>query len=339
MKISDYFKSRSGFVIINVIIFILILAVMSFLKVGSGIISLVFLMWFMPVGIFMILEAIKFKKFFNDMQHTMEELDKKYLLSSVIKKPDFIEGKLFYNILKETDRATHEQVKKYEYTEKEYREYIEMWVHEIKTPIASARLIIENNEDVVTNRIGNELNKVEKYIEQVLYYSKSSDVSKDYIIREFSLEGCVMAVIKKNSRDFINKRTALDICDIKETIFSDRKWVEFILNQIVGNAVKYSTEDGGRVKISTEERDNQVILTIEDNGVGISERDLGRVFEKGFTGDNGRLFGKSTGMGLYLCKKLCDRLGIGISINSTSGVGTSVRVVFPQSELYQMNRS
>jgi len=112
-------------------------------------------------------------------------------------------------------------------------------------------------------------------------------------------------------------------------IFSDIKWVEFILNQVLGNAIKYSKESNGIIKIYSTSTENKITLTIEDNGVGISERDIFRVFEKGFTGDNGRKFGKSTGMGLYLCKKLCNRLGLGISIESKLEYGTKVYINFP----------
>ena len=122
----------------------------------------------------------------------------------------------------------------------------------------------------------------------------------------------------------------LNIKEIEGSIFSDAKWVEFIINQIIINAVKFSIPNKGEVSIFSKINENNIILTIEDNGVGISEKDIDRVFEKGFTGENGRKFGKSTGIGLYLCKKLCDKLGIGISLISKEGLGTKVNIVFPQ---------
>ena len=131
-------------------------------------------------------------------------------------------------------------------------------------------------------------------------------------------------------RDFINKNIKLNVSDIEGTIFSDAKWVEFIINQIIINAVKFSIPNEGKVSIYSKVNENNIILTIEDNGVGISEKDIDRVFEKGFTGENGRKFGKSTGIGLYLCNKLCDKLGIGISLTSKKGLGTKVNIVFPQ---------
>ena len=182
----------------------------------------------------------------------------------------------------------------------------------------------------LSSRINYEMKRVEGFIEQVLYYARSSDVSKDYIINEFSLRDVVMKAVKNNSRDFINRNIKLNIKEVEGTIFSDAKWVEFIINQIIINAVKFSIPNKGEVSIFSKINENNIILTIEDNGVGISEKDIDRVFEKGFTGENGRKFGKSTGIGLYLCKKLCDKLGIGISLISKEGLGTKVNIVFPQ---------
>ncbi|MEH7435743.1 ATP-binding protein, partial [Bacillus thuringiensis] len=132
-------------------------------------------------------------------------------------------------------------------------------------------------------------------------------------------------------RDFINKRIKLDIKDINETVYSDRKWVEFIINQILGNSIKYSNNKEQMIRIYSIKKTNSVILNIEDNGVGIVTQDINRVFEKGFTGENGRRFSKSTGMGLYLCEKLCSKLGMKISIESEVNKGTRVTLIFPLS--------
>lgn len=267
----------------------------------------------------------------------MDSLDKKYLLSEIIEEPDFIEGKAVYDVLREANKSMHEHVKKYRDMQSEYREYIETWVHEIKTPISSTRLIIENNEDKVTKSIDYEVRKIEDYIEQVLYYSRSNNVSKDYIIRELSLATVVRNTIKKNSRDFINKRISVDIEAVEGIVFSDGKWLEFILNQIIGNSIKYSREREGKVRVYTVQNENNIVLIIEDNGIGIINKDVNRVFEKGFTGDNGRKLGKSTGIGLYLCKKLCDQLGLGLSLTSKLGEGTKVSIIFPLGKVNLMN--
>lgn len=329
MSLKEYLKDRFLFLLINFILFIIISLIMLLINVSSNIILLVFCIWFFPLLSFIIIEYIKVNRFYQDINNVLENLDKKYLISEIIKEPDFVEGKTICNILKETNKAMHEHVKKYRDMQSEYREYIETWVHEIKTPIASTRLIIENNEDKITKSINYELNIIENYIEQVLYYSKSNDVSKDYIIRELSLATIVRNTIRKNSRDFINKRISVDIDAVEGFIYCDAKWLEFILNQIISNSIKYSRKNEGKVMIYTTQNENNIILTVEDNGIGIINKDINRVFEKGFTGDNGRKLSKSTGIGLYLCKKLCEQLGLGISLTSKVEEGTKVSIIFP----------
>ena len=330
MSIIEFIKERMIFLIINLIMFLLVAILMKIVKVSINIILILFLIWFGPILIYMFLEFIKYRRYLNNLINTVENLDRKYLLPEVIEEPRFQEARIINDVLKQCNKSMHEKVKHYKDEQIEYREYIETWVHEIKTPIASAKLILENDNSNLSERINYEMKRVEGFIEQVLYYARSSDVSKDYIIKEFSLSSVVMKSVKSNSRDFINKNIKLDIRGIEGNIFSDEKWVEFIINQIIINAVKFSIPNEGKVSIYSKVNENNIILTIEDNGVGINEKDIDRVFEKGFTGENGRKFGKSTGIGLYLCKKLCDKLGIGISLNSKENIGTKVNIVFPQ---------
>ena len=330
MSIIEFIKERMIFLIINLIMFLLVAILMKIVKVSINIILILFLIWFGPILIYMFLEFIKYRRYLNNLINTVENLDRKYLLPEVIEEPRFQEARIINDVLKQCNKSMHEKVKHYKDEQIEYREYIETWVHEIKTPIASAKLILENDNSNLSERINYEMKRVEGFIEQVLYYARSSDVSKDYIIKEFSLRSVVMKSVKSNSRDFINKNIKLDIRGIEGNIFSDEKWVEFIINQIIINAVKFSIPNEGKVSIYSKVNENNIILTIEDNGVGINEKDIDRVFEKGFTGENGRKFGKSTGIGLYLCKKLCDKLGIGISLNSKENIVTKVNIVFPQ---------
>ena len=332
MRITDYIKDKGLFVAINLLVFVI---VSSFIYSTDGalvIIFLLFCVWFLPLFTYIIIEYIKFRRYFTTVENTLENLDKKYLLPELIKEANFIEGEEINYILKILSRDMHENVNYYKNMQEEYREYIEMWVHEIKTPIASTKLLIENNNNEVTRKINSQMDKIENFVEQVLYYSRSDEVGKDYIIKEINLSQVVKSVVKRNQRDFISKRISLQLGNLDEIVYSDTKWVEFILNQIIGNAIKYSKVKEDKVKIEAEKIDNAVVLKIEDNGVGIIERDLNRVFEKGFTGENGRKFGKSTGIGLYLCKKLCDKMGLGLQIDSKINEGTKVSIVFPITE-------
>ena len=252
----------------------------------------------------------------------------------MIEEHNFIIAEEINHILKVVSRDMHENIKYYIDNQKEYKEYIETWVHEIKTPIASSKLIIENNNNEVTKKIDTQIDKVENFVEQVLYYSKSDNVEKDYIIKELNLKDVVTNTVKRNYRDFISKSIKLELEDIDNIIYSDQKWVEFILNQVISNAIKYSKTKDAKVHISSKNIENAVILTIKDNGVGICEKDINRVFEKGFTGENGRIFGKSTGIGLFLCDKLCNKLGLVLAIESDLNIGTVVRIKFPKSLIH-----
>lgn len=332
MKMIDYIKDKVLFLSVNLMFFILISLFMGFAKAAPVIIFLLFCIWFFPLITYMLLEYIKYRKYFNNIETILENLDKKYLLPEVIDDANFMVGEKVNDILKELSRDMHENVKYYKNIQEEYREYIEMWVHEIKTPIASSKLLIENNNNEITRKINIQMDRIENFVEQVLYYSRSDEVGKDYIIKKIELSQVVKNVIKKNQRDFISKRISLQLDDINEIIYSDTKWVEFILNQIVGNAIKYSKGTQDKITIKAKKLGSSVVLTVEDKGVGIVEQDINRVFEKGFTGENGRKFGKSTGIGLYLCKKLCVKLGLGLQIDSNINEGTKVSIIFPKTE-------
>ena len=330
MKMLDYLKEKSIFLSVNLMFFIMISIVMYFSNISFVIIFLVFFIWFFPLSTYILIEYMKYRKYFSNINNILESLDKKYLLPEVLQESNFMVGENINDILKELSRDMHEQVKHYRNIQEEYREYIEMWVHEIKTPIASSKLLIENNTNEVTRKIDTQMDRIENYVEQVLYYSRSDEVGKDYIIKKVGLSKLVKDVIKRNQRDFISKRISLG--DLDEIIYSDTKWVEFILNQIIGNAIKYSKGKDDKIEIYLKKISSAVVLTIKDHGVGIIERDLNRVFEKGFTGENGRKFGKSTGIGLYLCKKLTDKLGLGLQVQSEENVGTEISIIFPKSE-------
>lgn len=279
----------------------------------------------------MLIEYYSKKSYYNNLLEKLDELDQKYLLSEVISKANFQDGNLFKEILEETGKSMLENVNKYKYAQEDYKEYIELWIHEIKTPISASKLIIENNKNQVTKNIEEELDKIENYTEQALYYVRSNTVEKDYIIAKTNLKDIVNMSIIKNKTIILNNKIELDIHDLEKQVYTDSKWVVFILNQVIQNSIKYSKKENKLIEIYAEEQKEKVTLYIKDNGLGIKKSELLRVFEKGFTGENGRIIGKkSTGIGLYLCKKLCDKLQLAININAEQNVGTEVTIVFPK---------
>ena len=287
------------------------------------------------IGLYMIsiiIEYFKRKKFYDNLLKILEELDEKYLITEIINTPDFLEGKILKNTIETIDKSMLENVNKYKYMTEDYKEYIELWIHEIKIPIATSKMVIENNKNAITKSIDEELDKVENYIEQALFYARSNTVEKDYYIRKVVLKEIVNESIKKNKSSLIQEKISIDIHDLEIEVNTDNKWIVFILNQIIQNSIKYRKKENSVIEIYANQGKENVILYIKDNGIGIKQGEITRVFEKGFTGTNGRLSNKkSTGIGLYLCKKLCNKLGIGIELNSVQNEGTEVRLVFPQS--------
>ena len=292
------------------------------------------------MGLYMIsiiIEYFKRKKFYNNLLNMLEELDEKYLITEIIKTPNFLEGQILKNSLEQIDKSMLENVNKYKYMTEDYKEYIELWIHEIKIPIATSKMVIENNKNAITKSIDEELDKVENYIEQALFYARSNTVEKDYYIRKVVLKEIVNESIKKNKSSLIQEKISIDIHDLDIEVNTDNKWIVFILNQIIQNSIKYRKKENSVIEIYANQGKENVILYIKDNGIGIKQGEITRVFEKGFTGTNGRLSNKkSTGIGLYLCKKLCNKLGIGIELNSVQNEGTEVKLVFPKDSYIEL---
>lgn len=280
------------------------------------------------------LEFLRKRGFYNQARRYLEQVEPKYLLSELLEEPGFFEGRFLCETLRAANKAMNDNIACYRRDAKEYREYIETWVHEIKTPIASARLIAENNRSPAFRGVLQALGKIEGYVEQALYYARSGGVEKDYLIRKTPLRPLVAAAVKQNADELIANHVAVELEELDFVVHTDEKWMFFILRQLIDNAVKYKNEEA-LLRFSAREGKNGVTLTVADNGVGMPEEDVPRAFDKGFTGKNGRRFGTATGMGLYLCKKLCERMGHSISLSSQEGGGTEVRITFPQSGLFQ----
>ncbi len=283
------------------------------------------------IGLF--IEYFIKQRFYKGLEDTLNNLDDKYLISEIIKVPSFMEGKILKDLLEQINKSMVENVNRYKYKQEDYKEYIELWIHEIKIPIAASKMIVENNKNEITKSIDEELDKVENYIEQALYYARSNAVEKDYYVKKVDLKDIVNESIKKNKNVLIHEKISVNVHELDLKVNTDNKWIVFILNQIIQNSIKYKKQDRNlEIEIYAKQGKENVILYIKDNGIGIKKGEITRVFEKGFTGTNGRLIGKkSTGIGLYLCKNLCNKLGIAIELNSVQNEGTEIRLVFPKS--------
>lgn len=209
-------------------------------------------------------------------------------------------------------------------------EYYSMWVHQIKTPIAAMRLVLqskaqkeENEEDKL---IEEELFHIEQYVEMALQYLRLDASTTDYVLKEQKLDSIIREAIRKYAKLFIRKKVSLHYEGVKVNVLTDEKWLEFVIEQVLSNAIKYTAQ--GSVSIYLEEENEEVFLVIEDTGIGIRPEDLPRVFEKGYTGYNGHSDKSSTGIGLYLCHEVLKKLSHTIKITSELGKGTKVRIGF-----------
>ncbi len=281
----------------------------------------------------MYLDYRRIREFLGAIVQNTDALDQKYLTQEMLPEASTAEEHLITYILKQMGRSMTGQVGEYKRKSAEYREYIELWVHEVKIPIATAGMIIENhkNELVRDTAIEAEIKRIHGYVEQALFYARSETAEKDYLIKELDLEDTVGSVIADKKTLLRGIRAKLDIHDLKTgaKVLSDGKWISFIIGQIIDNSVKYPKEDQPpHIEIFATEEGGRVTLHIKDFGRGMKSGEVSHAFEKGFTGTNGRSGAASTGMGLYLCKKLCDKLGHGLTLNSKEGVGTEAQLRF-----------
>lgn len=290
-------------------------------------IALILSVWFLILAAYLLKAYMSRKKQMDKLMDLVYKLEERYLISEVMEKPQRADDQIYYQVLKLSGKSMLEQIETVKRERMEYKEYIEQWVHEIKTPITAMKLICENHRSAFTNELLVELEKTNRYTEQALYYARSEHTEKDYLIREIRLFDVVHQAIAENKYLLRQYNIRIDLAETEDSVYSDEKWLCFILNQMIVNAVKYRSELPV-ISFYTESAENEITLCIADNGLGISRSDLPRIYEKGFTGENGRNASQNaTGIGLYLCKKLCDRLDIGISAAS-AGTQTILRLSF-----------
>ena len=275
-------------------------------------------------------------RFYNHLINNVDKLDKKYLVLEMLNKPSFYDGEILYEVLYDINKSMNENVKKYEISLTDFKEYIELWIHEIKLPIASLTLMSHNQKNKIDKRYEEQIKRIDDYVDQILYFVRSENAEKDYLIKDTSLKKVINSVAMKNKNDLLERNISFEVelSDIK--VLTDSKWLEFIVNQVVSNSMKYTKDNNSIIKISAVETSKQVDLIIYDNGIGIPEKDIKRVFEKTFTGENGRATSKSTGMGLYIVKKLCRKLGHKVRIESKEGEYTKVVISFAKNDFYKI---
>lgn len=355
----------------------------------------------MFLGLILAWEYMQKKGFYGEFIRNVELLDKKYLVLEMLEEPDFYEGQLLYQSLYEIHKSMIENVRRYEDSVNDFKDYIEMWIHEVKIPIASLMLASHNNKNSLDRKYIEQIRRLDNIVEQVLYYVRAENAEQDYLIKEVNLKEIVKKTAMKNKDDLLNQGMDFVVENVDVQVVTDEKWLEFILNQLVNNSMKYkkpqipdneasplsesilqtpeyevsdnealprsesilqaSEHETSQVpdneaspagkppllRIWAEEAAAQesgilggaVYIHVWDNGMGISAGDLPRIFDKSFTGENGRMHAKSTGMGLYIVKSLCDRLGHRIDVQSKQGDYTEFVITIGMNDMYNLTKS
>ena len=311
---------------------LLFTVLLLFFGLGSGEVFLLWLCFLIILAGYFGLDYWGRRKRFETVSSIMQMLDKKYLFAEVVDKPHSALERDYFRLMKIALKSMTDEVSQTRRLSLEYREYIEQWVHEIKVPITGIKLICENNKNNDVRKIMSQVEMVERDVERVLFYARLGSVEKDYLVREISLKHCVMDVLARNKQFLIQNGVRVDTeaLSAKDSVYSDDKWIEFIIDQIILNSIKYKKNEVPVVTVSSVDHGQYTSLAITDNGIGIRQSEISRIFDKGFVGSNGRAGKQSTGIGLYLSKQLCTKLGIGIEVESEVERYTTVWLHFPK---------
>ncbi|MCJ8007071.1 sensor histidine kinase [Lederbergia wuyishanensis] len=269
-------------------------------------------------SLFFLYDYRKKKEFYRELK---EKIEGGYILEPSQKSKS--EEKLFIELLNTHKQQYEQKIESIKKEQKEFHEYLTSWVHEIKTPISVTKMMIET--DQLSSSLEEEIGKIDHLVEQALYYNRTSDFSKDYFIQEIDVEQIIKEAIKGNRKLFLSKKIRIQLDLTSLEVLTDKKGLLFIVNQFLSNSLKY-TPGGGEISVHIQQNERRII--IRDNGMGVPSEDLPRVFQKGFTGKNGRQVAASTGMGLYLANKIATKLGHQLSIHSREGSYTEASIYF-----------
>jgi signal transduction histidine kinase len=337
----DFLKDRWLFLIGWAVFFILMVLVMWLtpnFSIDWGTVGYLLLLELVVLLVFLGISYIIKRRFWQKL--IFHESDS--LLQNYIQGARSSEEELVQRYINQMLREHQDLMQQVVSNQEEQKEYIDSWVHEIKVPLAATRLLLNSIEfDIPDEKfilLENEINRINEYVEQVLYVARLDSFSKDYLVQEVSLKAAIQPVIRSQANVFIQKNIRYAIEGEDQQVLTDGKWLSFIFRQILSNALKY-TPQNGQILIHIQRDGQGTRLMVEDSGIGIPPEDLRRVFDKGFTGENGRKTDMhSTGLGLYLAKNLAKELGIELTISSVVKKGTIVTLYFPLLSYYQETR-
>lgn len=334
MRVIDYVKDKLGIILFSFISFVFIMLFVFFAGMNQNIILLIVVLYLFAYLVFWICDYLYLKRKYEKMEHTMDRLKEKYLIADVIKVNGSFQDKFYCEMVRRACKSMMDELNKEEKKNMEYEEYIDNWIHEVKTPITAIQLLCDNERSTVTDKIKLETKKVEMDIERMLYYSKAGEAWKDYIIVQSSLKDIVEASIMKIYQIFIYNNVTINIDLQEETVYTDSKWSSFVITQILLNCVQYKGKRPLVIHIYAQKVKDGTCLIIEDNGLGIKKEEIDKIFQKGYVGTNGRKNEASSGMGMFICRKLCDKLKIGIHADSEYGKYTKMILTYGEGTFY-----
>lgn len=329
MRLIEYIKSKFRYMVFLIIIIsivdIYLISINTFVNNLDDFVYLNFLMLIISL-VFFTLDYKIIRNKYKDLHNSLEENQE---IDSYLINGDSFEEELIKSVIVNMKNETDREIKEYKKSLRELDEYIAKWVHEIKIPIAALNIItdrIDNIEDSM--EVKNQIAKMNFLVNSILYSSKSASMFEDIFINNINLEKLIKASVKNNSFLLIKNNIEVKMSSLSCNVYTDIKCMSYILDQIINNAIKYSKEVG-KIEFSAKTIENGVILSIKDYGIGINEEDIGRIFDKGFTGSNGRsrLY-KSTGMGLYFSKNIINKLGHSIEVYSKKNLYTEFKIYF-----------
>ncbi|MFV0362687.1 MAG: sensor histidine kinase [Suipraeoptans sp.] len=328
MTIGRYLRDKILIIILNILCAFFLSIYLLVVGNTHVTIALILVVWTAVVLLVILVDYLRQSRYFGEINSLMDSLDQPYLIQELMRPTGRLNDALYHDILYKSNKAVIEQINQLRGEQKEYREFIESWIHEVKLPITGMRLACHNIKSDEGKRLEIYLSEMDHIVEQALFYARSEAVYKDFQIREINLEELITSILSKNKYLLIQNQMNANVLMADSIVYSDKKWIEYIITQIIINAVKYKCETGSEITFDTSWDANNTKLIISDNGIGIKEDELPQIFNKGFTGTNGRTREHSTGIGLYLCKKLCNKLDVGINCESVEGKYTRIVLIF-----------
>lgn len=350
MGFLEYLRSRVHAIVIELVGYALVRGLLGLMGLPGPEANLAVVLMLFFTFLALLVDWLVGRDFLSEMDDVASSGRDALALASELRDPPHREGHLLWRAMSAVTREAQRRIGELRVREEDYRDYVETWVHEIKTPLAAVDLMLDNLSGINSHPLRREIDQVGGYVEQALYYARSTAVENDFSVRPCELQAMVRDAVKSRAAELIGAGVTPDLSGIPAEgcrAMADQKWVTFMLGQLIDNAVHYRREDPQVPSTVTfvahlpqdgGEEGERVLLDVRDNGCGIPASDIGRVFDKGFTGENGRLHKKSTGIGLYLVKTMCDRMGMGVMATSLPGSWTCITLSFPRADASEMLR-